>query len=338
LFGLANLTDQNIIVTGGAGFAGRYVIKRLLADGHCIYALVRNKQKLRQTLGKNFCEQQPSLKVIEVEKPERATIADITQIIEDNNITSVVHIAAIVGEQRASWKEYYESNVIWTKNLALAFLAAKVQHQKFIFTSSVGVYGTIPKQVPANEETKYNPDGKYHKSKVLAEKELLELQSSANLPLIILRPTILYGEEDHGFLLKFSKLMEKKIFPLSKSNPCIHLLDVATLAEACSLFVKSSGNGIFNVCDREPVKIKDISICISNATDGGYVSVPSLVFKLLRKLLVLSCQYSVSVKLISQSWFYNTDKLYTLLELKPQNTIQALDQKYIEWYKGREPV
>ncbi len=329
------LTIEKILVTGGTGFAGRYAIKRLVEDGQYVCALVRNKEKLYGILGKDVFERH-SLKVIEMPNPEKATVPDLTRLIEENNITTIVHIAGIVGEHNIAWNKYYESNVLWSKNLALAFLNAKVSRNKFIFTSSVGVYGTIPKKVPADEQTPYSPDGKYHKSKVLAEKELLELKTSSDLPLIILRPTIMYGNEDTGFLLKILRLMSKKIFPLSKKNPSIHLLDVELLAETYSQLAKSSmkvNDYIFNVGDQKPVKIRDLAENISTFIDAGYLSIPSWIFFILRKVLSINSQYSVSLKLISQNWYYNVDKLYKAFNLEPADTIQVLHKKYITWYK-----
>jgi nucleoside-diphosphate-sugar epimerase len=337
---MAKLNKERILVTGGTGFAGRYAIKRLLEDGHCVYAVARRKEKLRDVLGRSFFEQN-ALRTIEVENPEKATVSDLTHLIEENNVTTIVHIAAIVGEQKVSWDKYYETNVLWTKNLALAFINAKVPRNKFIFTSSVGVYGAIPKKIPADEETPYNPDAKYHKSKMLAEKELMEVKSNSGLPLIILRPTILYGNEDKGFLHKFFRLMLKKIFPLSKNNPSIHLLDVELLAEIYSQVVNSSEipkDYIFNVGDREALKIRELSEYISNNMDAGYLSIPTFIFSFLNKLLAVSSRYSVSVKLISQSWSYNVDRLYTTFDLQPMETIQALDKKYIAWYSEATSV
>jgi nucleoside-diphosphate-sugar epimerase len=280
---------------------------------------------------------QNRLNAIELEHPEKSPVTDLKSIIEENEITIVVHIAGISGEHTISWTKYFEVNVIWTKNLASAFINANVNHNKFIFTSSVGVYGTIPKKVPADEETPYNPDGRYHKSKVLAEKELLGLQASSDLPLIILRPTILYGNGDQGFLYKFFMLMSKKIFPFCKSDPCIHLLDVGLLAETYAELVNRSNipeHGIFNVGDIHPVKISELSEYILRSINGGYLAVPSFVFSFLDKLVAFNRQYSISLKLISKSWFYSVDRLYETFSLESMDTLQTLDKKYITWYKG----
>jgi nucleoside-diphosphate-sugar epimerase len=333
---MGKLEKQRILVTGGTGFVGRHAIKRLIEDGHCVFAIVRNKEKLVNSIGKTISVQS-RLSTIELEHPEKLPVADLKSIIEENEITIVLHIAGISGEHKISWTKYFEVNVVWTKNLALAFLNANVTHNKFIFTSSVGVYGTIPEKVPADEETPYNPDGRYHKSKVLAERELLGLQASSNLPLIILRPTILYGNYDKGFLYKFFTLMSKKIFPFCKSDPCIHLLDVELLAETYAELVKLSEQPkhcVFNVGDNHPIKISELSEYILRSMKGGYLTIPSFVFSFLGKLVALNRQYSISLKLISKSWFYSVDRFYRTFSLESIDTIQALDKKYIMWYKG----
>jgi nucleoside-diphosphate-sugar epimerase len=324
---------QNILLTGSTGFAGRYAVKRLSKDGHRVYCLVRSRRKLQSEEG---------AEIIEIPNPEKTAATEYKRIFEEHKITAVVHIAAIRGENRGvSWSRYLEVNVEWTKNLAQAFLDAEVDHDKFVYTSSVGVYGTIPQCSMAPEETVYNPDGAYHRSKVLAEKELLELQTNSGLPLIILRPTIIYGNQDVGFLYKVSKLMKKKYFPLSGANPIIHLLDAELLADVYAEIVAAdykSTPHVFNVADREPIKIQTLTQYISKSMDARSLKVPSFVFTTLRKLCAFSSQYSVSLKLISKSWSYNVDTLYGTFNLKSMGTIQALDKKYFVWYNGAEHI
>ena len=65
--------------------------------------------------------------MIEVENPEKLKVMDLKRIIEENEITTILHIAGIRGENRkVSWSEYLEVNVFWTKNLAFAFLMQKL--------------------------------------------------------------------------------------------------------------------------------------------------------------------------------------------------------------------
>jgi nucleoside-diphosphate-sugar epimerase len=328
------LKKHSILLTGGTGFVGRHAIKRLVNDGNTVCALVREKTKLMTVL--NSFSSNPLLRVIEVSCPEKLSVEELKGIIETNNITTILHLASIVGERSYPWDRYFEVNVTWTKNLALAFLAANIVRDKFIFTSSVGVYGTIPQQVPATEKTPYNADGNYHRSKVLAEQELLVLHENSKLPLIILRPTIMYGNEDTGFLFKLFKLMAKKRFPLCDSNPEIHLLDIELLADVYSKFIAantSSNEIIYNVADYHPVEIKALCKYISDSMPAKSLKIPSFLFSILVKLSALKPQYVVSFKLISKTWTYDVSEIYSAFDLNKTSTLELINKKYFEWYR-----
>ena len=329
---MENSNKEKILVTGGTGLAGRYAIKKLVSKGYAVYALVRNKDKLVKTVCRDGdCS---NLKVIELKNPEKATVNDLKLLLEENGITTVVHIAGIVGEHKVSWDQYFEVNVLWTKNLALAFLKAKISHNKFIFTSTVGVYGTIPSCLPASEDAPYNPDGNYHKSKMFAEKELLKLKSSSNLPLIILRPTTIYGNSDRGFLYKLFRLADKRVFPLSNGNPDIHMLDVESLSEVYATVINQQNPkyDILNVADEQAFKMKELLDYAKTTMGARYLAVPSWIFSFGKKLLAFNRQYSISLKLISESRFYNVEKLHEVYACKQSSTIKVLVTKYSRWY------
>jgi nucleoside-diphosphate-sugar epimerase len=331
-----NPQKQNILITGGTGFAGRYAIKRLLSGGHNIFALVRSSEKLTNVLGQEVIGQN-GLKIIENGLAEKSSTDHIKKLIEELQITTIVHIGALAREYSSTpWNDYFETNVTWTRNLASAFLEANVNHDKFVYTSTVGVYGTIPLSTPADEETPYNPDGKYHKSKMLAEQELLKLKSESNLPLVIVRPSIMYGVGDFGFLYKIFKLSKKKVYPLSSNNPQFHMLDVETLAEVYARLIEQQNPAydILNVCDKEPIAAKTLLNFIKTSTQSSYLTVPSSFFSLLKAISRLNAQRSITFKLINESWCYDVRRLHQTIRFEPKNTIGNLEGKYLTWYEG----
>jgi nucleoside-diphosphate-sugar epimerase len=328
------------LVTGGTGFAGSHIVRRLAEKGHHVFALVRNKERLIKVLGKGFL-QEKNITPLLMKNPTELTSTDFRKIIEQNNITTVVHNAAIVGDHwRIPWTEYYQVNVAWTESLARGFINADVDHNKFLFTSTVGVYGTIPEKLPADEKTGYKPDGKYHKSKVLAEKKLIKLRNQRNLPLLIFRLSTIYGDGDHGFLYKIFKLVRKRIFPLINSNFRIHLLDVKTLANVYSnaLYEKTLDYFIFNIADDEPVDMQTLIRHIKKTTDGGYIIVPVNIFRILTKLFGTHNAYSIKLKLISQNRYYALQRLRSF-KCNLGQTIANLE-KYHKWYgeKNRDEI
>jgi len=316
----------NIMITGGTGFAGRHTAKRLAGEDNHIFILIRNKEKMK-ILGEEFLRKK-NVALLFVKDPLSLSSSDYKKIIEKNNISIVMHFAALVGENwKIPWAEYYKVNVSWTEKLARGFVNANINPEKFLFVSTVGVYGTIPKRSPASEETGYNPDGKYHKSKVLAEKKLIELRSRKKLPLLILRPTTMYGTGDRGFLYKLFSLVRRKIFPLVDRNFKLHLLDVKTLAEVCSSVVwkEIPDHFILNVADKGPVDMYTLISYVKRRTGGGYLVLPASFFQAMINLLGGNNEYSIKLKLISQSRFYELQRLKEELKCNLGNTINNLE-------------
>ena len=132
------------------------------------------------------------------------------------------------------------------------FLAEETlkQNGKFIYCSSVGVFGTIPKELPPTEATERVGDNYYHLSKILAEEQLQKMTKDG-LNLIIIRPTITYGIGDFGFPFSLIKMVDKGIFFRCR-NTKIHLVDVNYLAEA---FIKATtldlkNGSAYNIVDK----------------------------------------------------------------------------------------
>ena len=310
------------MLTGSTGFVGMNVARKL-AEKHNVFCIVRDKKKFNRVLGGDMIP-------IVVNHPEKQESGFYSKIIEENNIDSVIHIGAITGEKNYSWEQYLATNVSWTKNLAVGFLNASVDHKKFIFMSTVGVYGTIPKKLPADEKTVYNPDGKYHNSKVMSEKELIKLDERFSFPLIILRPTIMYGFMDYGFLYKISNLIRRRKFLMCK-NTIIHLLDVEKVSEVCSLILESNITGIFNICDDKPIHMRDLIKYVAELNNGGYHNVPKQLFDLLK--IIPRESFRIKLKLISSSWYYSNSKIKSALNIEFGNTMDNL-KKYEKWYGG----
>jgi|GEM_PF-2515908 hypothetical protein len=320
------MRDKTVLVTGATGFVGQNVTKKLLEDGYFVCAIVRNPEKLKNL----FLEYPDNLIPIKIKNPEEKDYRFYSKLITDYNISSIIHIAAITGERNISWEEYYKTNVLWTKNLAYGFVDANINHNVFIFTSTVGVYGTIPKYLPADESHPYDPDGKYHKSKALAEKELLSLKEEYDFPLVIFRPTTIYGKGDYSFLYKISKLVKKRSF-FYFNNPKISLIDVDYLSSMYFYAVKNKISGIYNIAEN-PITLEDLLRFIKKATGGKYYKLPSFLLKVV--LQIPNDILRIKLKLITFDRYYSTKKIEKL-GLPTSDTLKHLE-KYMEWYNERK--
>lgn len=319
------------LVTGATGFTGKYIVKKLIDSDNYVLCIVRNKDKCLDSFSDEYISR---LSYLEIKEPENLMIDDYIKIIEKYDIDTIIHNAALAREYSIDKEEYFQTNVLWTKNLALSFLQSNVRHNKFIYISSVGVYGTIPTMVPAKETTPYNPDGKYHISKMMAEKELINIRTSQGLPLAIIRPSVMYGIGDYGFVYKLFKLTSKGIFPLNNDGYKVHLLDLETFAEAIEMIAENvSRDGfIYNISDKYPVEMKVLLEFIKKNISGNYIRLPSFIFYILRLIGNLNLVLSIKFKLISNTWSYDVSLIERDTKIELNETTDNLE-KYMNFYR-----
>jgi nucleoside-diphosphate-sugar epimerase len=92
--------------------------------------------------------------------------------------------------------------------------AAAARVGRFVFISSVGVYG-FPDALPVSEASPPAPVTLYSATKVEAERLVVRLSSELGLPYTILRPTIIYGPgDDNGMLDKLVRMIRARRYLL----------------------------------------------------------------------------------------------------------------------------
>ncbi len=184
---------KRVLITGATGFVGYHLIKAALANGMEVYANVRQSANTDH------------LKDLEINYVDLdfESIYLLKENIEEKKYDYIVHAAAVT--KAKSLGDYNRINATYTRNLAVA--ASKSTHniQKFIFISSLAALGPLKqKNERLTEKSASNPVTQYGISKALAETYLAQV---TNLPLIIFRPTAVYGprEKDIFILIKTLK-------------------------------------------------------------------------------------------------------------------------------------
>jgi nucleoside-diphosphate-sugar epimerase len=209
---------KKVFVTGGTGFIGSHLVKRLKQDGYQCRCLVREKSHsdFIRELGVDFVY---------------GDILDRDSLkgrLEDIDI--VFHLAAM-GHVSAASKEAYmkfrQVNVNGSINLLEE--AHECQVKKFIHFSSTAAMGLIKTHV-IDETTKCQPNTPYQKSKYESELAVLEFYKKYQLPVVIIRPSMVYGTGGKGEFLKWCRLMKKGFWPrIGKGKnltPLVHVDDV----------------------------------------------------------------------------------------------------------------
>lgn len=184
---------ETILVTGGAGFIGSYLIERLLKDGYRVICLdnfndyydPRIKEENVKTVSSN-----PGYVLI------RGDILDIhilEKLFSDYPISKIVHLAALAGVRASLLKpeSYVDVDIKGTLNL-LEF-ARKNQVKQFIFGSSSSVYGEESAIPFREDELILKPISPYSASKLAGEMFCGTYSKLYQLPVTILRFFTVYG-------------------------------------------------------------------------------------------------------------------------------------------------
>lgn len=312
-----------LLITGITGFVGAAVLRQIITEGHEITALVRPK-----TEAGRYQEFSGKITIQELSLSDTAGLRDYLQ---SSDFDTIMHIGALRGGRKASQEEYYRSNVSSTEQMVDYCLK---HDARLIFCSSVGVYGAIPEELPANYQSHKNPDNYYHYTKIEAEK-IIGKAILHGLQAAIIRPSITYGKGDRGFPYQLIKMVARYRFPLINKRIWIHLCHIDALVIAFKLCLgKEFVTGlVWNVADRQPVQLSALVNFISrqlhNKNYPSILKVDRVFFSLGVKLARL-CKSELFIsrfELISKSWFYDVQSYYKVTEemgLKPHFTIPDL--------------
>ena len=266
---------MKILVTGGAGFIGAHLVKRLIDLKHDVLSV-----DSMQTIG-GIPYIHPKSKFIKGNILESKTLKKI----KNWKPEIIYHIAAQSGGESAydDPKNDYLSNGYGTYLLCL--LAQEIKIKKLIYTSSVAVYGSNM-QKKIYENTKINPDSIYGVSKYVGEMFIRQILKKTKIQTLIFRVFNTYGPgEDLNFLKKgmvsiySSYLWRNKpilvkgslnrfrnyqyiddiinILVLSLKNKSLKKNEIINLSTAKAVTVKNLLKIIFKINNKKNHKIKE---------------------------------------------------------------------------------
>lgn len=167
---------MQILVTGGAGYIGSFMVKKLLDLDYSVVVIDSLERGHRNALDK---------RVIFIEGDLRSK-EFITDILSTHRIDAVIHFAGYIsmGESMENPEIYFENNSFATLNLLEAMVKQNVKH--FIFSSTAGVYGN-PHSVPIDESHMKVPTNPYGESKLMVEQMLKWYQKIHGINFVALR-------------------------------------------------------------------------------------------------------------------------------------------------------
>ncbi len=205
------------LVTGGSGFTGGHLVKKLISRDINVRVLARPASKI-DTLKELGAE------IVTGDITDKDSVFKAVK-----GADKVFHITAAFREANLPDRTYWNVNYGGTKNIIEACL--KHGTQRLVHCSTIGVTSSI-KNPPADETTPYGPGDVYQESKCKAEKEVLKYIKEKNLPASIIRPCAIYGPGDFRLLKMFRMIAKKRFFMLGSGNALYHMVYVDDLASS----------------------------------------------------------------------------------------------------------
>ena len=218
------------LVTGGSGFLGHLITKRLLEEGEAV-----------RTLDIRDDETCPAgAKFFQSDVRDRAGVAKALE-----GVDVVHHTAAAVPLTKAG-RGFRQCNVEGSRVVAQEAVRAHVRF--FVHMSSSAVYG-IPKVCPVKEQDVPHPAEQYGRSKLAGELAVKEVCQEGNLPLILIRPRTILGQGRLGiFQILFKWIREgKRVYLVGRGDNKIQFVHANDLINAYMLAVRLGKPGVYHV-------------------------------------------------------------------------------------------
>ena len=259
---------MKILVTGASGFIGSFIVEEALQRGMEVWAAVR-KSSSREWL------QDSRINFIELDFRSQQRLEEQ---LRDHVFDYVVHAAGVT--KCLDKQDFFRTNTEGTQHLVRALIALQMPLKRFVYLSSLSIFGAIREQQPYEEIRESDtpqPNTAYGQSKLLAEQfleqvnqgdngelrterydysqgsgsssegnhtsQLSPLSSQLFFPYVILRPTGVYGPREKDYFLMAKSIKAHSDFAVGFRRQDITFVYVKDVVQAVFLALDHGKTG-----------------------------------------------------------------------------------------------
>jgi nucleoside-diphosphate-sugar epimerase len=208
------------LVTGATGFTGGHLARGLLARGHAVRVLVRQREQARDL-------EADGLDVALGDLRDRSALESALK-----GIDVVYHIAAIYRQAGVTTATYRAVNATAVGEIVEA--AGRAGARRVVHCSTVGVHGDI-EHPPANEDAPLAPGDIYQDTKLEGERIAREAGQRTGIEVTIVRPSGIYGPGDRRLFKLFGGVARRRFPMLGSGEIYYHLTYIDDLVEGFRL-------------------------------------------------------------------------------------------------------
>lgn len=312
---------MKILITGATGFIGKALIKRLSGAGHEIVCIVR------KTSDTNFLKK-TGVRMVTVDLLERD---EVERVFGEEKPDAVFHCAASVTEPDED--ELHKVNVESTHNVCRASYRNNVG--RLVYISSVAVVSGN-EEVPLSDDLPLKASNPYGRSKIEAEKVVLEFREKG-LSSAILRPCMIYGEDEPHALDRILQAAQKRRIPIldvSGMDSRLNLVYVGDVAEALELALLRSEaiEGTFIIADKDVITLRRFLEIVYDELGVGY---PPVIPAWLVKTLSILPPVKKRISRMFKDRVYDISRAQEKLGYDPKVSTEEGLRQTVRYWKSR---
>jgi dihydroflavonol-4-reductase len=321
---------MRVFISGATGFIGSFLAEELLKKGYQVRGLVRKTSNLHW------------IKDLDIEY-HYGSLLDRESL--QKGLAGCQYVFHLAGVTKArSEQEYFQGNFEGTRQLLDAALSLKGTIKRFVYVGSQAAAGPSPTLTPIDENHPPRPLTYYGKSKLAGEEYVQK--HAADLPVTIIRPSVVYGPRDTD-VLEFFRTVSKGIIPrLGKQEKYVSMIHVRDLNRGIIMAAENPtavGQTYF-ISNQHPYSWKEVAQTTLNLLHkkGFHIAVPILFMKIVagvsesiaalsRKPALVNRQKVIEMQ--QDFWTCSAEKARQQLGFVNEINLEQGIAETLNWYK-----